>query len=92
MKTFFYKIPISLKRTISTRESVTDGNCDGKVPFMISELQIDKSDWSLCNQAVQNSVINILPRVGPLTVITTYLTVEGVRSKMPFNFKYDFIG
>ena len=27
-----------------------------------------KFDWSLCNQAVQNSEINILPRVSPLTV------------------------
>ena len=35
---------------------------------LFSELEIDKSDWSLCNQAVQNSVINILPRVCPLTV------------------------
>ena len=34
-----------------------------------SELEIDESDWSLCNQAVQNSVINILPRVAPLTVV-----------------------
>ena len=29
---------------------------------------IYKFDWSLCNQAVQNSEINILPRVSPLTV------------------------
>ena len=35
---------------------------------LYSELEIDKSDLSLCNQALQNSVINILPRVGPLTV------------------------
>ena len=28
-----------------------------------------KFDWSLCNQAVQNSEINMLPRVSPLTVI-----------------------
>ena len=28
-----------------------------------------KFDWSLCNQAVQNSEINILPRVSPLTVL-----------------------
>ena len=36
---------------------------------LYSELETDKSDWSLCNQAVQNSEINILPRVGPLTVL-----------------------
>ena len=35
---------------------------------MISELHIYKFDWSLCNQAVQNSEINILPRVSALTV------------------------
>ena len=27
-----------------------------------------KFDWSICNQAVQNSEINILPRVSQLTV------------------------
>ena len=32
-------------------------------------LEIEKADWSLCNQAVQNSEINILPLVSPLTVV-----------------------
>ena len=37
---------------------------------LYSELEkhVGKSDWLLCNQALQNSVINILPWVGPLTV------------------------
>ena len=35
-----------------------------------------KYDWSLCNEAVQNSVINILPRVGPLTVMMCYVGDE----------------
>ena len=35
---------------------------------LYSELQIDKSDLSLCNQAEQNSEINILSQVSPLTV------------------------
>ena len=43
---------------------------------LYSELEIDKSDWSLCNQAMQNSVINIPPQVSPLTVIL-------VRPKLP---------
>ena len=43
---------------------------------LYSELEKDKSDWSLCNQAVQNSVINIPPRVSTLTVIL-------VRPKLP---------
>ena len=34
-----------------------------------SYIYIYKSDLSLCNQAVQNSVITILPRVSPLTVV-----------------------
>ena len=42
---------------------------------LYSELEIDKSDWSLCNQAVQNSVINILPRVAPLQCSSTFNTV-----------------
>ena len=45
---------------------------------LYSELQTDKSDLSLYNQAVQNSVINILPRVGPLTVFKSNLKFEYV--------------
>ena len=41
---------------------------NGRVCCLLSELHIYKFDWSLCNQAVQNSEINILPRASPLTV------------------------
>ena len=41
---------------------------------------IYKSDWSLCYQAVQNSEINILPRVSPLTVKTHFEKIKNIYS------------
>ena len=42
-------------------------------PCLYSKLEIDKSDWSLCNQAVQNSEMDIVSRVSLLTVRMWYV-------------------